>query len=175
MSGTLIYTIGHSNLPIEQFITYLQAHDIQWLVDVRSYPSSQRYPHYNGPDLARSLEAIGICYRHDGGLGGKPADPALRSASGTPDYDRIEASAAYQSGIEALCALAAGARVAVMCGEGDYRLCHRERLIGRTLRARGLSVWHIQPDGTLTEEPQRSLLERRPDYPDAGTSVCEAA
>jgi uncharacterized protein (DUF488 family) len=165
-SRVTVYTIGHSNLPIEAFVAHLVSHAIEWLVDVRTYPGSQRFPHFNGDELARTLQEAGVRYRHDGWLGGKPDDPELQGPNGVPDYDRIEASAAYQAGIDALWALAGRARVAIMCGEGDYRLCHRERLIGRTLRLRGARVLHIQPDGSLTEEPQGTLLERRSDYPD---------
>lgn len=174
VSRLLVYTIGHSSLEIELFVARLQDHGIEWLLDVRTHPGSRRFPQFNGPVLARTLAEAGIRYRHDGALGGKPTDPALCTGEGVPDYDRIEASAAYQAGIESLCALAGEARVAVMCGEGDYRLCHREKLIGRTLRARGVTVLHICPDGSLTEEPQRSLLERRPPYA-REEPACEAA
>ena len=154
-SGLVVYTIGHSSLTVESFLALLYAHAIEWLVDVRTFPGSQRWPQFNGPSLAQVLAAAGIRYRHDGGsLGGRPSDPDLCSVDGTPDYDRIEASARYQAGIEALVMLARETRVAIMCGEGDYRHCHREKLIGRTLRARGIMVWHIQPDGSAVQEPQ---------------------
>jgi uncharacterized protein (DUF488 family) len=171
----IVYTIGHSSLAIAAFLANLQAHGIEWLVDVRTHPGSRQFPHFNGPELARALDEAGIRYRHDGALGGKPGDPSLRTPQGAPDYDRIEASGAYQAGIDALCALAGQARVAIMCGEGDYRGCHRERLIGRTLRARGIIVLHIHPDGTVTEEPQGTLLEQRPSYPPGAEATCEAA
>jgi uncharacterized protein (DUF488 family) len=35
-----------------------------------------------------------------------------------------------------------------MCAEWDWRRCHR-RLISDALAARGWSVLHIRPDGTL--------------------------
>jgi uncharacterized protein (DUF488 family) len=171
----IVYTIGHSNLEIEIFVAHLQAHGIACLVDVRTHPRSQRYPQFNGPDLAERLDKVEIRYRHERDLGGKPADLALRTSDGRPDYDRMEASVAYQVGIDALCVLAASTRVAIMCGEGDYRHCHREKLIGRTLRARGVQVLHILPDGSLTEEPQGTLLEGRPVYSSTGETVCEAA
>jgi uncharacterized protein (DUF488 family) len=172
----VIYTIGHSNLEIEAFLDRLRQHEIALLVDVRTHPSSQRCPQFNGPLLQRSLAAVRIGYQHAGrALGGKPADPELRTPDGVPDYDRIEATPLYREGIDALCALAERSRVAIMCGEGEYRHCHREKLIARTLRARGVVVWHIQPDGTLTQEPQRSLLERRPGYPGHAAVGCEPA
>jgi uncharacterized protein (DUF488 family) len=170
----VIYTIGHSNLEIEVFLERLRQHGIAWLVDVRTHPFSQRFPQFNGSLLERSLIAVQIGYQHVGhALGGKPADPDLRTPDGVPDYDRIEATPLYREGIAELCALAERGRVAIMCGEGDYRHCHREKLIGRTLRARGIVVWHIQPDGTLTQEPQGTLLERRAGYAAEAAAGCE--
>jgi len=172
----VIYTIGHSNLEIEVFLDRLRQHEIALLVDVRTHPSSQRCPQFNGGLLERSLAAVRIGYHHAGqALGGKPADPDLRTPDGVPDYDRIEATPLYREGIDALCALAERNRVAIMCGEGDYRHCHREKLIGRTLRARGIVVWHIQPDGILTRDPQGCLLERRAGYAGEAAASCEPA
>jgi uncharacterized protein (DUF488 family) len=164
----VIYTIGHSNLEIEQFIERLREHGIEWLADVRTHPSSRYCPQFNGPLLEASLAEAGIRYRQMGdALGGKPADPGLRTPEGVPDFDRIAATERYQAAIVALCELAVEARVAIMCGEGDYRQCHRERLIGRTLRGRGVIVLHIQPDGTVVQEPQGSLLEDARRYGDS--------
>ena len=39
MSGMDIYTIGHSNHSIDQFIALLKQHGIEALVDVRRFPS----------------------------------------------------------------------------------------------------------------------------------------
>jgi uncharacterized protein (DUF488 family) len=176
VAEVVIFTIGHSNLEIEVFLDRLEQHEIAWLVDVRTHPFSQRCPQFNGSLLQQSLAAVGIGYRHAGSaLGGKPVDPALRSPDGVPDYDRIAASSLYREGIEELCALAERSRVAIMCGEGDYRHCHREKLIGRTLRARGIVIWHIQSDGTLAQDPQQSLLERRAAYPAEAALGCEPA
>jgi uncharacterized protein (DUF488 family) len=172
----VIYTIGHSSMEIEVFLERLRQHEIAWLVDVRTHPFSQRFPQFNGSLLAQSLGTVQIGYRHAGqALGGKPVDPELRTPDGAPDYDRIEAAPAYKEGILELCALAERSRVAIMCGEGDYRHCHREKLIGRTLRARGIVVWHIQPDGTLTQDPQGTLLERRAGYAGEAAMSCEPA
>lgn len=175
-SALIVYTIGHSNLAIEVFVERLLRNEIEWVVDVRTFPSSRQWPQFNRPELERSLAEAGIRYRHDGAtLGGRPREPELCSADGTPDYDRIEASARYRAGIETLCALARTARVAIMCGEGDYRQCHREKLIARTLRSRGVVVLHILPNGTVFQEPQESLLDGRIADPSAETVDWEIA
>ena len=70
MSGMDIYTIGHSNHAIGQFIELLKQHDIEALVDVRRFPSSRRLPHFNRPELATALQEHGIEYLWLKSLGG---------------------------------------------------------------------------------------------------------
>ena len=48
-SGT-IFTIGHSNRELDEFIALLQLHRIGQLVDVRAFPGSRRQPNF-GRDL----------------------------------------------------------------------------------------------------------------------------
>src|SRR5438128_1158783 len=102
-----IYTIGHSNLPWELFLAALQVNDIQVVVDTRTSPYSRYVEWANRERLAAALATAGIGYRYAGvELGGKPNDPALRSADGNPDYDKIAASPAYERGIVGLLAAA---------------------------------------------------------------------
>lgn len=42
-----IWTIGHSTRTIEEFIGVLREHQIEILVDVRHFPGSRRFPHFN--------------------------------------------------------------------------------------------------------------------------------
>lgn len=153
-----IYTIGHSNLAVETLVARLREHGIEVLVDVRTHPHSAYNPQFNQPALRQAVEAVGIGYRFAGReLGGKPDDPGLRGADGTPDYGKIAATRDYRDGIEGLLALAADCRVALMCSEGDPAHCHREKLIAPTLREREVEVLHILPDGSAGTGPQPAL------------------
>jgi len=68
----MLYTIGHSNHSPEKFLDLLKEHDIRTLVDVRSWPSSRRLPHFNRPALEQSVAGAGIRYLWFGKeLGGK--------------------------------------------------------------------------------------------------------
>ncbi len=155
--GTL-WSIGHSNLPVERFIALLAAHQIALVADVRTAPYSRHWPQFNREELARSLDAAGIGYVFLGReLGGKPADTALRGPHGLPDYDAIAATTLYQDGLARLMALGHERRVACMCSEGDPAHCHRERLVARGLRAAGWRVEHILSDGSVQGEIQASL------------------
>ena len=162
-SPITLYSIGHSNVAAERLIALLERDEIRTLCDVRSAPYSRYNPQFNREALAASLRAVGITYRFMGDtLGGKPADGALRTADGAlPDYARIAAWPAFQRGIDQLITLGAAGPTAFMCGEADYRGCHRHRLIAPALIERSVIVWHILPDGGRERgeiEPQQMRM-----------------
>jgi uncharacterized protein (DUF488 family) len=143
---TTIYTIGHSNHEVDEFLALLLQHDIRMVVDVRSSPYSRYVPHANRETLARALQDASIGYRWMGDrLGGMP-----EGAVG--DYDEMAASPAFQQGIEELIRLADEQRLTIMCSEGDHRRCHRHKLITPALLDREVQVYHVQPDGDVVDE-----------------------
>jgi len=145
-----LYTIGHSDHSIPEFLELLKQYGVTLVVDVRSQPYSRWMHQFNRELLAYDLKAAKIGYHFMGDrLGGRPDDPTLYDpGQERPDYDRLEQTPQFQEGLEALIELAQTATVAVMCSEGDYRQCHRHLLITQTLLGRGQDVIHIQPDGT---------------------------
>ncbi len=155
----IVFTIGHSSHTTETFLALLKQHHIACLVDVRSSPYSRYAPQFNREALAAALQSAGLTYRFAGDhLGGKPKDITLHGDSGAPDYDRMAASPLFQKGLDRLCQLAAAEPTVILCSEADPAACHRERLVGRALRARGVTVRHIMPDGSLTETRQETLF-----------------
>ena len=156
----VIYTLGHSNLSLEEFLALLRRHAISLVVDVRSEPYSGFSPHFTRGALEPAITAAGFAYRFAGAtLGGKPKDPALLGPRGVPDYDSIAAQPSFHRALEHLCALAERQAVALVCSEGDPMQCHREKLLARELRARGVEVRHILGDGSIAAPPaQGSLL-----------------
>jgi uncharacterized protein (DUF488 family) len=152
----VIFTIGHSTHPIEEFLGLLSQHEILALADVRSYPSSRKWPHFNHDDLQRSVERAGLEYRWLKSLGGRRHSkdalsphiawqiPAFRSYADYADGDD------FRRGFEELVALAEQKRVAYMCSEGLWWRCHR-RIISDHLIVRGWTVMHIMPTGKLVE------------------------
>jgi uncharacterized protein (DUF488 family) len=157
-----IYTIGHSNHTVENFVALLRKHAIEVLVDVRSQPYSRYVPHFNREVLSRVLLEQGFTYEYRGDrLGGRPADESLLLADGSVDYDRVRTSEDFQQALEELLALTQERRVALMCAEGDHRRCHRGQLITPALLTHDVSVLHIQPDGSLIDavsEPHQLSL-----------------
>ena len=162
-----IWTIGHSTRTIDEFISLLKANEINLLADVRTWPASKRYPHFNKDALAKSLSEQGIRYEHFPELGGKrkskpdSRNTAWRNASfrGYADYMETEQ---FQNGIERLLNIAGqGAAtwavaekrydgseavtpcaIAIMCAEAVWWRCHRS-LIADCLKARGVEVLHV--------------------------------
>lgn len=69
-----VFTIGHSNHPLEAFRDLLLRHAVQIVVDARSSPYSQYCSHFNRDGLSAYLKEQGIEYRFLGdALGGRAA------------------------------------------------------------------------------------------------------
>jgi uncharacterized protein (DUF488 family) len=152
-----IWTIGHSTRTIEDFLALLRAHRIESLVDVRHYPGSRRYPHFNKEQLAESLPKAGIEYHHLVQLGGRRRarpdshNTAWRNEAFRGYADYMETNS-FAEGIDCLLELSRKKRVAVMCAEAVWWRCHRS-LIADYLKARGDQVLHIQSATKAEEHP----------------------
>jgi uncharacterized protein (DUF488 family) len=158
-----LYSIGHSNVPIERFLELLQHHAITTLVDARSTPYSRYNPQFRRSELRDALLAQGIRYLFLGDkLGGKPPDNRFRRADGSVDYELVAASEFFQTGLQRLMELGATDNAAFMCAEADYKHCHRYWLITRALLQRGIAVQHILHSGALVVS---SLLDFEPAQP----------
>src|SRR5437016_11023018 len=66
----LIFTIGHSNRPIDTFVDLLRSNGVLRVLDVRTVPRSRHNPQFNQETLPNFLEAVQIAYTHLPGLGG---------------------------------------------------------------------------------------------------------
>jgi hypothetical protein len=65
-----VFTIGHSNRTIEDFIELLKTHGIERVIDIRTIPRSRHNPQFNSDLLAESLSRQNIAYIHLSKLGG---------------------------------------------------------------------------------------------------------
>ncbi len=69
--GKIIWTIGHSTHPIDQFISLLASFKISLVADIRNFAGSKRFPHFNKEALENSLPQNNIGYIHLKELGGR--------------------------------------------------------------------------------------------------------
>jgi len=166
MTGVVatLYTIGHSTRTLDEFLVALQAHSIQTLADIRSFPMSRRLPHFNRGSLEKTLPAAGVRYiwlKELGGRRGKIRDDspnvALRNDS-FRNYADYMLTENFQRGIAELTQLAEQAPTAYMCAERVYFHCHR-MLVSDWLVAHGHEVLHI--DGTGPVKNHELLAEAR--------------
>ncbi|HEV2805729.1 MAG TPA: DUF488 domain-containing protein [Chthoniobacterales bacterium] len=145
---TVVFTIGHSTRPIEEFIALLQAHGVSCIVDVRTVPRSRHNPQFNQDSLRDSLKKAALGYTHMSGLGGlrhakagSTTNRGWRNASfrGYADYMQTPE---FEQNIDELLGLAKTEQVVIMCAEAVPWRCHRS-LIGDALLVRGVRVEDI--------------------------------
>ncbi|MBI5916468.1 MAG: DUF488 domain-containing protein [Bacteroidetes bacterium] len=164
MPKPIIHTIGHSNLPAEEFLRLLQLHGVDCVVDVRSTPASQYNPQYNKPVLANFLKENDILYLHFGReFGARQPNTMLHDDEGKVDFEKVQATAAFREGVKRLKeGVEKGFFPALMCAEADPLECHRFSMISDYLVERGFEVVHILKDGTVAsqEDLEQELLKK---------------
>lgn len=159
-----LYTIGHSTRTLDELIEALQAHSIQLLVDIRSFPMSRRLPYFNRENLERSLPAHGLQYQWMKSLGGRrkriredSPNVALRNES-FRNYADYMLTAEFEKAAEDLVELSESHRLAYMCAERVYFHCHR-KMVSDWLLAHGHEVLHIDNSGPV--KPHQLMAEAR--------------
>jgi uncharacterized protein (DUF488 family) len=154
-----VYTIGYGARSLDQLLALLRAHEIAYLLDVRSAPYSRFKPEFSKDALAQALKERGIRYLYLGSqLGGQPEDPSCY-VDGKVDYAAVKRLPAYREGMDRLeRAWRQGHRVALMCAEGKPELCHRSKLLGQSLVERDIPVVHIDENDDLLT--QAEVIER---------------
>jgi uncharacterized protein (DUF488 family) len=170
-----IYTVGHSNRSLEEFIAILESAGITLLVDVRSIPRSRATPQFNADTLPAALAAHGIGYRHLKALGGrrhhpKGAPPSLNRywrVDAFRNYADYAETAEFRAGLDELIALSKEHVCAIMCAEAVWWRCHR-RIITDWLLASGITVDHLMGIGNVTPAtltPDAEVLKGVVTYP----------
>jgi len=157
--NNLVYTIGHSNHPIDYFNELLGAHGINCVIDVRSVPASAYNPQFNKESLSNYLKYNNITYLHFGDeFGARHTEKDLLDDSGKVDFDKVRKSDKFLSGVERLKGgLSKGFTVALMCSEAEPFDCHRFSLISYYLVRNGFIVRHILKDSALIENSELEM------------------
>ena len=160
VTDSILYTIGHSNHPLEKFLELLRMHEITVIADVRSVPQSRFSPQFNQKNLLEALTQIGCRYIFLGKeLGGKRQEKECY-CNGQMESERVLALPIFQKGCERLLWKVAGNRVALLCSEKDPAKCHRAYWIAKALCNR-LPIRHILADGStiMHEELEQQIIK----------------
>lgn len=145
-----VYTIGHSTRNIEDFVDVLKHYNIELIIDVRRFPSSKKFPHFNKENLEQELTKNKIQYLHYPQLGG------FREGG----YDAFTKTDEFKTALDKLLEIIDKKNVAIMCAERDFWRCHR-KYIAEVLSQLGHQVTHIQDKQKIYEhkaEKQRMNL-----------------
>lgn len=168
-----IYTVGHSNRTVEEFIEILKTYKIELVVDIRSIPQSMHNPQFNKDAIARSLRNRHINYRHMKDLGGfrHSLKDSINQGWKKPSFrgfaDYMQ-TGKFDMALEKLIALLVKKTSVLMCAESVPWRCHRS-LIADTLTARGVVVKDIYSKASVKEHSMTSfarIMTGRVYYPE---------
>ena len=155
----IIYTIGYTSFPIDDFVRVLKEHGIGCVVDVRSTPHSSYYTDFDEVPLKETLRENQILYRnYKSEFGARQKDASLYP-NGYLDFERFAATEAFRAGLEKVdMGYEKGYTFALMCAEKDPFNCHRCILVGRQFKERGYDVFHLEQGRTETQEDIENRL-----------------
>jgi len=169
--------MGHSTLPIDEFIARLKALGITIVLDIRTVPRSRHNPQFEQQALAASLEKVGIRYRHIKDLGGlrKPSPDSpnrgWRNTSFRGYADHMQ-TPAFRKALERVIRLSQKQTPVLLCAEAVPWRCHRS-LVADALLARGLSVADVGAGARPRPHrlnPMARVLGTQMTYPEAITT-----
>ena len=127
----------------------LTSHSIVCLADIRAFPASRRFPHFNREHMAEALPEAGIEYRWMRELGGRRGKQLENSPNlglrneAFRNYADYMLSESFQQAASGVVELAQRNRTAIMCAEKVFFQCHR-MLVSDYLTLHGHEVRHIE-------------------------------
>jgi uncharacterized protein (DUF488 family) len=141
---SVVYTIGHSTRPFDEFLSLILGNSVDVIADVRSQPYSQLNSQFNKDPMADKLLRHGIKYVFLGKeLGARTSDYNCY-VNGRVNYDRLSQTGTFREGLKrVLEGVSKGYRVALLCSEKEPLVCHRAILVSRHLARLGARIRHI--------------------------------
>ena len=161
-----VYTIGHSTRTQAELLEILKNWGVTCLVDIRSFPGSRKFPHFNREALGAALANLGIKYVHFKPLGGLRKKTSADSPNTAWENESFRAYADYmltpefEKGLTELIRMATEGKTVIMCAEAVPWRCHRS-LIADALTAAGWRVLHIQSRRTARRHRRTPFLRVR--------------
>ena len=152
-----LYSVGHSNQTLEEFLALIMVYGINCIVDVRSVPASKYSPQFNRENLNSFLLINNVNYLHFGVEFGARRTDSI-GENGQVDFELAAKTPSFTSGVlRILRGQERGYRIAFMCSEADPLECHRFALVSRYFYDNGVDVQHILKDAKLASH---KLLEK---------------
>src|SRR5262245_34229203 len=119
-----IFTIGHSNHPLQRFLTLLAEHGIELLADIRRFPGSRKFPQFGQESLEQALTDAAVDYRWFESLGGRRSkikgatsrNPGLRNDS-FRNYADYMLTGEFRNGVAELLSAGNKKAMSLMCSE----------------------------------------------------------
>jgi uncharacterized protein (DUF488 family) len=164
---TILYTIGHSNHKIEDFLQLLKKHEINCIADIRSSPYSRYNVQFNREIISNELKKSDIEYVYLGDqLGARPSGEEFYDGNSV-NFEYLSKTVQFHTGLEHVAEIASKYRVALMCAEKDPICCHRFILVCRNLKSFDFQIKHILSDGSVennsdTEHRMVKMLKIEP-------------
>lgn len=159
-----IYTIGHSNYPVEKLIDMLKHYYIDTVVDIRGTPYSKYNVQYNKETIAHTLIEAGFIYIYMAKeLAAKRENKVSYNKEGYSDFEKVVKEKDFLNGVDRLkVGCEKGYKIALLGAMQDPIRCHRSILVGRALREHGFNVKHILDDYSLASQEyiEQDLLNK---------------
>lgn len=147
-----LYSIGHSNQSLDEFVELLNVHGINCVIDVRSVPASKYSPQFNQESLKYFLKSHGVLYLHFGDEFGARRTNCL-DENGQVCFEKVVETPLFERGVaRVMKGLEKGFCIAFMCSEANPLECHRFSLVSRYFYEQGIDVQHILKDSTLASQ-----------------------
>lgn len=159
-----IYTIGHSNYPVERLIDMLKHYNIDTVVDIRGTPYSKYNVQYNKEVIEHALKEAGFIYIYMAPeLAAKRINKISYNEEGYSDFEKVVNEESFKNGIQRLKnGVLKGYKIALLGAMQDPIRCHRSILVGRELIKYGFNVKHILDDYKLASQKdlEQNLLDK---------------
>ena len=144
-----IYTIGHSTRTQQELLEILKNWGIACLIDIRSFPGSRKFPHFNRETLGAALAQQGVKYIHFKPLGGLRKKPMADSPNTAWENESFRNYADYMltpefdNALNDLIKIASESKTLIMCAEAVPWRCHRQLIGDALVSLKGVNVLHI--------------------------------
>ena len=146
MTRHLLQTIGYEKASLAEVLAALKAAGVATLIDIRDRPQSRRAG-FSKRQLQAAIEEAGMRYVHLKALG---TPPEGREANHRREWERFWrivgdklATAEAEIALQRVAAIASETPSCLLCYEGDWRICHRRRVVEILVERHAFDVQHL--------------------------------